>query len=100
MHPVEAGGKLSVSLPEVAGAQVVSLGVGFTSFGAAFAKAPVHVVVRSGEQVALSVDKRVDSRWQVERARLGAGPVTLEIDTRDNRSAHVCVALRLLEGGA
>src|SRR5690606_22714166 len=71
LHPLAAGEVLEVQLPASAAAPAeLVLGMGFTSYGAQAARAPVRVEVRAGDQLLHALEQPVGGRWSVHRLSL------------------------------
>ncbi len=103
LHPVKAGGVLTVETPPLEPAvpgsrREVALAFGFTAHGARAAAAPVQVRLRAGEEEIWRGSVPRGPGWHEHRVPLGeAASLALELESANNGAAHLCGALRVLE---
>jgi hypothetical protein len=101
LHPIAAGGTLTVelpALPALVGARLEGA-FGFTSDAAQRAAAPVKVSVRRGEVVLAERSFPVEPGWRRWRVPIpaGSGRLAVVLSSANNGAAHFCGELRVVE---
>ena len=103
MHPLPAGGVLSIALPTLGDLEGRRLRVdyGFALEAARRARAPVSLRVLQGSETLLAATAPVAVGWHRSAIELQAAdaPLVIEVETQDNGASHFCAELHILEPG-